>query len=1033
MAEQTFSSPGFFDSESVAPEAAVAVTGVPAGVIGSSMMGPAFVPVTVGNFAEFTAQFGQLDPSYMAPYAVAEFLRNRSALTFVRTLGAGRSATSSDIVTTETYGTTTGAGFIIQGSQAFNDDKRQKGCVQFIAAKHFVSSAASVGYPEFNSNSSYNLTSSFANIIRGIVLTATGTRIQVMDYDQFYSSATTSDDLASIGVTTGSPTYLNFKLVISSSTPAFGNTEGKTGIKIYTASLDPTSDNYIQKILNTDPYNFQKEEHLLVAHFPVEDEIASVSTDSNSVAILSGSSNTNSKSGQTFINLFGRFDSRYTTPRTTSFISQPFAQREYDLFHFETISDGANSNTRFKISINNIRRSDDVNNPYGTFNVQLRDFNDTDANQVVLEQFGPCDLNPASANYIAKVIGDNKEYYNFDAESTSDRRIITSGKYPNASRFIRIVMNDEVERKVTPSSALPFGFRGVPVIKTSDSLTDSTRAISPIVGTGNISINRTAAVAPSNSAILGSIVPPLPFRFKVTKGEVNSGGGFVGQPGAYELADPRLYWGVKFLRVPLFSTTPTAVLASNGSNQKNETVDNYTKFLGIYKMDSLVTGSGADVFNNNKFTLARVALSINKPSGGTITTAVNSFFTGSDDEIMREAAYIRDASPSTSDGTVVDGSNQRLTIASLASLPSAVYFNTLQNYNKFTNIFYGGFDGTNILDRDMALMNDKATSTENGGKAVASLNIGLSTAYSPGVGANNGYIQSYQVASSIILGQSVSTINILAIPGIKDPFVTNYVSDATANYSKAIYLMDIPSYDDQGNRLFSYNSKRPDTNNTINTFAGRAYNNSYVATYYPDVSVVDQNTGRPVQVAASVAALSALGFNDSVSFPWFAPAGIDRGVMPTVIQAERVLTQGNRDLLYQNNVNSIATFPNTGITVFGQKTFQKKKSALDRVNVRRLLIELKNYISQIADTFVFEQNNTVTRNNFLSIINPYLFTIQQQQGLTTFKVIMDESNNTSTVIDNNQLVGQIYLQPTRTAEFIILDFNVLPTGATFPA
>jgi phage tail sheath protein FI len=174
-------------------------------------------------------------------------------------------------------------------------------------------------------------------------------------------------------------------------------------------------------------------------------------------------------------------------------------------------------------------------------------------------------------------------------------------------------------------------------------------------------------------------------------------------------------------------------------------------------------------------------------------------------------------------------------------------------------------------------------------------------------------------------------------------------------------------------------------------------------------------------------------FNDKIAAPWFAPAGINRGVLSNVIQAERYLTQGNRDTLYESNVNSIATFPNTGVVVFGQKTLQKKKSALDRVNVRRLLIELKNYISQIADSLVFEQNNLITRNNFLSQVNPYLSSIQQQQGLTDFRVIMNESNNTPNVIDNNQLVGQIYLQPTKTVEFIVLDFNILPTGATFPS
>jgi len=173
--------------------------------------------------------------------------------------------------------------------------------------------------------------------------------------------------------------------------------------------------------------------------------------------------------------------------------------------------------------------------------------------------------------------------------------------------------------------------------------------------------------------------------------------------------------------------------------------------------------------------------------------------------------------------------------------------------------------------------------------------------------------------------------------------------------------------------------------------------------------------------------------NDKSSEAWFAPAGLNRGGMSTVIRAERKLTNGNRDTLYQANVNPIATFPNAGVVVFGQKTLQKKASALDRINVRRLLIELKSYISQVADNLVFEQNSISTRNNFLGQVNPYLESIQQRQGLYAFKVVMDESNNTPDVIDRNQLVGQIFIQPTKTAEFIYLDFNVMPTGATFPA
>jgi phage tail sheath protein FI len=171
-------------------------------------------------------------------------------------------------------------------------------------------------------------------------------------------------------------------------------------------------------------------------------------------------------------------------------------------------------------------------------------------------------------------------------------------------------------------------------------------------------------------------------------------------------------------------------------------------------------------------------------------------------------------------------------------------------------------------------------------------------------------------------------------------------------------------------------------------------------------------------------------FNDRVGGPWFAPAGFLRGGL-NVIQAERKLSPTDRDNLYQGRINSLATFPGQGVVAYGQKTLQKKASALDRVNVRRLLIELKTFIGQIGNSLVFEQNTIATRNRFLSQVNPYLDSIQQRQGLYAFKVVMDDSNNTADVIDRNQLVGQIFIQPTRTAEFIILDFNVTPTGASF--
>jgi phage tail sheath protein FI len=209
------------------------------------------------------------------------------------------------------------------------------------------------------------------------------------------------------------------------------------------------------------------------------------------------------------------------------------------------------------------------------------------------------------------------------------------------------------------------------------------------------------------------------------------------------------------------------------------------------------------------------------------------------------------------------------------------------------------------------------------------------------------------------------------------------------------------------------------------------FDSSYGATYWPWVQMRSRETGRLFFCPASTIVPAVYEYSDKISAEWFAPAGLTRGGLTTVIQPERRLTVAQRDTLYSGNINPIAIFPGQGTVIYGQKTLQRKPSALDRVNVRRLLIALKRYIGNIAETLLFEQNTQTTRNNFLNQVNPYLQYVQQRQGLYAFRVIMDDTNNTPDVIDRNQLVGQIYLQPTKTAEYILIDFNILPTGATF--
>ena len=315
---------------------------------------------------------------------------------------------------------------------------------------------------------------------------------------------------------------------------------------------------------------------------------------------------------------------------------------------------------------------------------------------------------------------------------------------------------------------------------------------------------------------------------------------------------------------------------------------------------------------------------------------------------------------------------------------------------------------------------------DNNGNPVSaytsSIPLAASGSFSGGTGTNSGVygLTNSDYTSSInLLGNTDEfKFNIITTPGI---FATtgNAVITSMTNMAEdrgdCIAVVDMSAF---GNNIATVVSN------------ATSVDSSYAATYYPWVQISAPNTGKLTWVPPSTIIPSVYAYNDRVGAPWFAPAGFTRGGL-SVVQAERKLAPSDRDTLYAGKINSLATFPGQGVVAYGQKTLQKKASALDRINVRRLLIELKSYIGQVANGLVFEQNTAATRNRFLRQVNPYLDSIQQRQGLYAYKVVMDDSNNTADVIDRNQLVGQIFIQPTRTAEFIILDFNVTPTGASF--
>lgn len=279
---------------------------------------------------------------------------------------------------------------------------------------------------------------------------------------------------------------------------------------------------------------------------------------------------------------------------------------------------------------------------------------------------------------------------------------------------------------------------------------------------------------------------------------------------------------------------------------------------------------------------------------------------------------------------------------------------------------------------------------------------------------------SYKKALDTISNADEFDINMIATPGVLHSLhsaITNYAKDVCEDRGDAFYVMDCAAYSDN-------------IATAVSTTEG--FDSNYAATYYPWVKILDFDRNKPIWVPPSVVLPGVIAFNDRVAAEWFAPAGLNRGGLTEVVEVKSRLTHAERDTLYEARINPIAVFPATGVCVWGQKTLQGRPSALDRINVRRLLIAAKKFIASSTRYLVFEQNTSQTRSRFLNIVTPYLESIQQRQGLYAFRVIMDESNNTPEIIDRNILYGQLFLQPAKTAEFIILDFNIQSTGAAFP-
>jgi hypothetical protein len=1035
MPETVLKAPNYFDREFDLTERTIPVGGTPATVIGGAERGPAFVPVTLGSYTDFVNKFGDVNPKFVGSYGAKAFLDAKgselASVNYIRILGCGANNTSVDISTTEAEGTVTNAGMQVVGNGTVFASGALQGRVQFLVGKHAVQTNEVFGMPDFTNNSSYNVSgfgvdNDTVNLVRAVLFTTPDSRFLVLSgavdaggvfNPTAYLSALGTNEAAQVG--TEGPMSGLFKLVLSCSAgSSFASDDGVAGLKIFSASLDPTSTQYVGKLLNTNPEDFASKKHLLYLDYAVDAEVAALSASNSvaTVAVLSGSSNTNSF-GHTFGRAFGFFNTRFKTPKTSYFISQPFGGIEYDLFYVESRDDGAFANSKYKISISNIQASTNPSTKYGSFTLSVRAFNDTDAEPQILEQFNNLSLDPASANYVARAIGDKRTQFNFDAVDSDDRGVVVLGKYGNRSRFIRVVPSSQLENEEVPELALPFGFRGHQMLLTNVALTDQT---------GSVPLNQTRISGVSGSLagggcdLSGSIVPPVPYRFTITRNPLANTGTTFGAPGTQTVLDGRLYWGVKFER------NNNNVLNTNVNAEINPIVANFSKFAGIEKQEVLTTGSASDLLNDNKFSLARVALNV------TTMTAVASTDVPT---LMKSAAYLRNAEIDPTTYAATNFSN-RLTFASLLNSGSAVQYNNFSNYAKFTTFMQGGWDGVNIFDKQAARFTDQSTSTESGAGGVYGLanasyvSPGAPTATNyTGVDSANQNVVAYRTALDIATNSSIANNNILATPGQRDPLVTNYALEKNTSYGLSFYLLDIQPYDKDSVRIFDGEAGRyVSIGKTTNLFLNRALDNNAAAAYFPNIVVDDTVNTRRVTLPASIAAISALSYNDRVKFPWFAPAGFDRGSLNFVLQTSIRVNQTDRNTLYDANINPIVKFPGANYVFFSQNTLQQAESALESINVKRMILEVKRQIVAIGNRLIFEQNTPALRTRFVSEASLVLATVKLQQGIEQFAVICDERNNSAEDVNSNRMNAQIRVLPTRAIEYVVMDFVVLPSG-----
>lgn len=939
---RVFVSPGVYTSEKDLSFVTRNVGVTTLGLVGETVKGPAFQPIFVSNYDEFTSFFGGLNaskvkdtgaPAYELPYIAKSYLSQSNQLFVSRILGfsgydaglawgitldAALDVTTTGVTQTATSFTTsftastagTLTTFVATDPtiQALYDDGQLTSQLAFLATSA-TGDTATIGATFYKvsggntfSGSSFNLYVN-ASGVSGSNITGTTTGLTISYSGTGYSdvenqivallrSRAKYDSTESLNFQVSGTSNIGFDPSVTTAVESpigdFTITATSTtqGLVSYSLSLDNTKKNYLPRVLGTSAQDGE-------AAIFVEEFFYDMFDDLNTLDKIRGVNQVLVQYG----NEFDDYLTEYANAVTPWVVSELRGSNLLRLFRLHTISDGNEANREFKISITNIKPD------AKEFDVIVRVYSDTDARPQVLESFTKCSMDPSATGYIAKRIG------------------TLNGDYPSKSSYILV----ELEENSDTSDAFPAGFVGYPM--------------------RNYTLNGNTSVQ----------APSMEYKTAYSTFE-----------------NKRKYY---------LGLSDTVGIDQDFFDYKgvpaDTSINQWTGLTYGFHMDIDATGA----------TIDNVEIVIDN-SGGTYSP-VFLFEVGN-------AEFRTDAG--------VEGTDYEKIYA-----------------RKFTFSPYGGFDGWDIYrtrrtNQDSYLINGTkgALGLLNGTFSNRALTNG-------DTGINSDYY-AYLEGIWTFRNPEAVNINVFATPGIDTTDNSNLIEQTIEmieqDRADSLYIVTTLDTDSAGDVLLA--------EDVVDGLDG-LYDSNYTATYWPWVQVNDTENNVYIYLPPTRDVVRNIALTDNIAFPWFAVAGIQRGNVDA-IKARVKLTQTMRDTLYEGRVNPVTTWSTDGIKIWGNKTLQVRESALDSINVRRLLLQARKLISAVSIRLLFEQNDDIVRNQFLSLVNPILDNIRSERGITDFRVVLD---NDPEARDRKELCGRIFIKPTRALEFICVEFNVMNTGASF--